>query len=90
MQNGCICCSKASLLAKLKQDASYSTLVAVLEFAELDSALSDPKAELTVLAPTNRAFERALAALGLSSEQLLSESNKELVKKILLDHVIQG
>jgi transforming growth factor-beta-induced protein len=82
--------SKASLLSKLEQNADYSTLVAAVKFAELEGALSDPEAELTVLAPTNRAFERALSQLGLSAEQLLSEDNKELVKQILLYHVIQG
>jgi transforming growth factor-beta-induced protein len=82
--------SKASLLAKLEQNANYSTLVAALKFAGLDGALADPAAELTVLAPTNRAFERALAQLGLTAEQLLSEENEELVKSVLLYHVIQG
>ena len=82
--------SSASLLAKLEQSADYSTLVAALKFAELEGALSDPKADLTVLAPTNRAFERALSQLGLTAEQLLSDENKELVKQILLYHVIQG
>lgn len=82
--------SKASLLAKLEQNADYSTLVAAVKFAELEGALSDPKAELTVLAPTNGAFERALSQLGLTAEQLLSEENKDLVKQILLYHVIQG
>jgi uncharacterized surface protein with fasciclin (FAS1) repeats len=82
--------SKASLLAKLEQNADYSTLVAALKFAALDAALSAPKADLTVLAPTNRAFERALSALGLTAEQLLSEENKDLVKQILLYHVIKG
>lgn len=82
--------SKASLLAKLEQSDDYSTLLAAVKFAGLDSALSDASADLTLLAPTNRAFERALAQLGLSAEQLLSEQNKELVKQILLYHVING
>jgi transforming growth factor-beta-induced protein len=82
--------STASLLAKLEQNADYSTLVAAVKFAELEDALSDPKADLTVLAPTNRAFERALSQLGLTAEQLLSEENKDLVKQILLYHVIKG
>ena len=82
--------NKASLLAKLSQRSEYSTLVAAVKFAGLESALADPKAELTVLAPTNRAFERALAQLGLTAELLLSDGKQELVKQILLYHVIKG
>jgi uncharacterized surface protein with fasciclin (FAS1) repeats len=82
--------SKASLLSKLEQSSSFSTLVAALKFSGLDAALADPAADLTVLAPTNRAFERLLAQLGTSAEALLTEQNTELVKQILLYHVIQG
>jgi len=82
--------SKASLLAKLGSRAEYSTLVAAVKFAGLEAALSDPKADLTVLAPTNRAFERALAQLGLTAEELLTEANKDLVTQILTYHVIKG
>ena len=82
--------SKASLLAKPAQREEYSTLVAAVKFAGLESALSDSKAELTLLAPTNRAFERALAQLGLTAEQLLSDGKQDLVKQILLYHVISG
>jgi transforming growth factor-beta-induced protein len=82
--------SKASLLAKLETRSEYSTLVAAVKFAGLESALSDPKADLTLLAPTNRAFERALSQLGLSAEQLLADGKQDLVKQILLYHVIKG
>lgn len=82
--------SKASVFALLSKRQEYATLAAAVKFAGLESALSDPKAELTVLAPTNQAFERALSQLGLTAEQLLSDGKQELVKQILLYHVIKG
>jgi uncharacterized surface protein with fasciclin (FAS1) repeats len=61
-----------------------------VEFAGLTDALIDPEAELTVLAPDNRAFERTLADLGLTAGELLTEDNRDLVTQILLYHVIDG
>lgn len=50
-------------------------------------ALSDPDQELTVFAPTDAAFEAALAELGITAEELLA--NPELTN-ILLYHVAAG
>lgn len=79
-----------SILDKLTEQSRYSTLVAALEFTGLDAALDNPEAELTLLAPDNRAFERTLRSLGLEAADLLTEENKELTSTILLYHVISG
>ncbi|MGB7859704.1 MAG: fasciclin domain-containing protein [Acidimicrobiia bacterium] len=64
----------------------FSTLVAAVEAAGLTEALSDPTATLTVFAPTNEAFEAALAALDLTAEELLADT--ETLTAILTYHVI--
>jgi uncharacterized surface protein with fasciclin (FAS1) repeats len=64
----------------------FSTLVAAVEAAGLQDALADPAATLTVFAPTNEAFEAALAALGLTAEELLADT--ETLTSILTYHVL--
>ena len=64
----------------------FSTLAAAVEAAGLQEALSDPEATLTVFAPTNEAFEAALASLGLTAEELLADT--ETLTAILTYHVL--
>ena len=64
----------------------FSTLLAAVEAAGLTEALSDPDATLTVFAPTNAAFEAALADLGLTAEELLADT--ETLTAILTYHVL--
>jgi uncharacterized surface protein with fasciclin (FAS1) repeats len=64
----------------------FSTLVAAVQAAGLEEALADPEATLTVFAPTNEAFEAALAALGLTAEELLADT--ETLTAILTYHVL--
>lgn len=64
----------------------FSTLLAAVEAADLTGALSDPEATLTVFAPTNAAFEAALADLGLTAEELLADT--ETLTSILTYHVL--
>jgi uncharacterized surface protein with fasciclin (FAS1) repeats len=64
----------------------FSTLVAAVEAAGLQEALADPNATLTVFAPTNEAFEAALAALGMTAEELLADT--ETLTTILTYHVL--
>jgi uncharacterized surface protein with fasciclin (FAS1) repeats len=64
----------------------FSTLVAAVDAAGLDGALSDPEATLTVFAPTNEAFAAALDALGLTAEELLADT--ETLTAILTYHVL--
>lgn len=52
------------------------------------TALSDPSAQLTVFAPTDRAFVALLQGLNLSAEQLLA--NKSLLNNVLKYHVLSG
>lgn len=66
----------------------FDTLVAAVQAAGLVDALSDPDAELTVFAPTNEAFEAALAELGITADELLADT--ELLTAILTYHVIEG
>jgi len=64
----------------------FSTLLAAVEAAGLTEALADPDATLTVFAPTNAAFEAALADLGLTAEELLADT--ETLTAILTYHVL--
>jgi transforming growth factor-beta-induced protein len=64
----------------------FSTLVAAVEAADLQDALADSEATLTVFAPTNEAFEAALADLGLTAEELLADT--ETLTSILTYHVL--
>jgi len=43
-----------------------------------------------VFAPTNQAFVDLLNKLGLTARQLFAPGNEELVKQILLYHVVSG
>ncbi|KAG1673966.1 hypothetical protein FOA52_015722 [Chlamydomonas sp. UWO 241] len=52
------------------------------------AATSNPSAMLTVFAPSNAAFAQALVALGMSAEDLLS--NSELLTSVLSYHVHDG
>jgi uncharacterized surface protein with fasciclin (FAS1) repeats len=63
---------------------NFSTLVTAVKAADLVETLSD-KGPFTVFAPTNKAFE----ALG---EETIKKvlADKELLKKILLTHVVVG
>lgn len=67
-------------------DENFSTLLAAVEAAGLTESLADPEATLTVFAPTNEAFEAALAALGLTAEELLADT--ETLTSILTYHVL--
>ena len=64
----------------------FSTLLAAVEAAGLTEALADPDATLTVFAPTNEAFDAALADLGLTAEELLADT--ETLTSILTYHVL--
>jgi uncharacterized surface protein with fasciclin (FAS1) repeats len=65
----------------------FSTLVAALQAAGLDSALAEG-GPYTVFAPTNNAFAATLNLLGISAADLLADT--ELLTSILLYHVVAG
>lgn len=77
----------ATLAELLDSTPQLSTLNAAVSAAGLDEALADAQASLTVFAPTNAAFEAALAATGLTAEELLAS---EALTDILLYHVVAG
>ena len=64
----------------------FSTLVAALTAADLVETLQG-EGPFTVFAPTNAAFEQALADLGLTAEELLASED---LAGILTYHVVPG
>jgi uncharacterized surface protein with fasciclin (FAS1) repeats len=65
---------------------SFTTLLAAAEAAGLVETLSG-EGPLTVFAPTDEAFEAALADLGLTAEELLASDD---LAGILTYHVVEG
>jgi uncharacterized surface protein with fasciclin (FAS1) repeats len=65
----------------------FSTLVAAVQAAGLVDTLSG-EGPFTVFAPTNAAFEAALADLGLTAEELLADT--DLLTQVLTYHVVAG
>jgi uncharacterized surface protein with fasciclin (FAS1) repeats len=63
----------------------FSTLVAAIEAAGLVETL-EGDGPFTVLAPTNQAFEDAFAALGITAEELLADT--DTLTQILTYHVL--
>jgi LPXTG-motif cell wall-anchored protein len=70
-------------------DPQFSTLVAALGAADLVGPFDAcDDAKTTVFAPTNDAFEAAFAALGVTAEQVLADT--ELLTTLLTYHVVEG
>lgn len=65
----------------------FTTLLAAADAAGLVGTLSGP-GPLTVFAPTDAAFEAALADLGLTAEELLADT--DTLTSILTYHVVEG
>lgn len=65
----------------------FTTLAAALEAADLVDTLKG-EGPFTVFAPTDAAFEAALADLGLTAEELLADT--ETLTSILTYHVVPG
>ncbi|MGB6036699.1 MAG: fasciclin domain-containing protein [Cryomorphaceae bacterium] len=63
----------------------HTSLTLAIQAAELEGALQDASASLTVFAPDNDAFDDLAAALGLSIPELLDLDN---LSDILLYHVL--
>jgi transforming growth factor-beta-induced protein len=64
----------------------FSMLVSLLQKADLVGALQG-EGPFTVFAPTNKAFEDLLAALGISASDLMAQPD---LAKVLLYHVVSG
>ncbi|MDJ0952972.1 MAG: fasciclin domain-containing protein [Acidimicrobiia bacterium] len=67
------------------ENGGFSTLVAAIEAAGLVETL-DGEGPFTVLAPTNEAFDAAFAALGITAEELLADT--DTLTQILTYHVL--
>ncbi|MDJ0778805.1 MAG: fasciclin domain-containing protein [Gammaproteobacteria bacterium] len=76
-----------SITAVAAGNASFSTLVAALQMAHLDSVLDDATGKFTVFAPTDAAFGAYLAKQGIDANDLLMSPQ---LADILLYHVIPG
>jgi transforming growth factor-beta-induced protein len=74
-----------NLLDTIKGDRNLSTLAAAVKAAKLESTLKDMKSDLTIFAPTNKAFEK----LGEDTVNGLIK-NPEKLKSILLYHAVSG
>jgi uncharacterized surface protein with fasciclin (FAS1) repeats len=68
-------------------NADFSTLVSLLEKAELATVLKDSTKNFTVFAPTNAAFEKFDQKV---LADLQKPENKEKLKEVLLYHVVDG
>lgn len=77
---------KMNLVETAVSAGSFDTLVAAVKAAGLVEALSGDKS-LTVFAPTDEAFANLPEG---TVEKLLMPENKELLKSILLYHVVPG
>jgi uncharacterized surface protein with fasciclin (FAS1) repeats len=77
----------ANIMDILRANSGWSTLVAAIEAAGLEGALSGHD-DLTLFAPTNEAFAVALDALGLTAEELLADT--DTLTAVLLYHVAPG
>ncbi len=73
-----------------RENPEFSILLAAVQAADpsIVAALANPDANLTVFAPTDRAFVALLNGLGLSAEQLLA--NRTLLNNVLRYHVVEG
>ncbi len=78
--------AEKSIVEIAVDDDNFSILVAALQEADLVDALSGD-GPFTVFAPTNAAFEALLVDLGITAEQLLSQS---MLADVLLYHVVAG
>lgn len=76
----------ADIIDVAMSNPDFSTLVAAVQAAGLVDTLRE--GEYTVFAPTNEAFERALAQLDLTAEELLADT--ETLTQVLQYHVVAG
>lgn len=77
----------ANLVEVAVNSGKFPTLVEAVKAAGLVETLSGVNS-FTVFAPTEQAFATALTNLGMTAEELLG--NVELLKKVLLFHVVPG
>jgi transforming growth factor-beta-induced protein len=78
-------------IADIARDEGFTSLVAAATKAGLLDELDDPKASLTVFAPTNEAFDALARTLGFSGAgAMVSALDADTLAKILSYHVLAG
>jgi transforming growth factor-beta-induced protein len=77
-----------SILETAKSMPDFSVLVQAISALGEGVVTMVANDELTVFAPTNAAFEKALGKLGMTAEQLLADT--ETLKKVIQYHVVLG
>ncbi len=77
----------SSIVDVAVENGSFTTLVAAVQAAGLDTTLSG-EGPFTVFAPTDDAFAAALEDLGLTAEELLADT--ATLESILTYHVVAG
>lgn len=81
----------ATTIDKVAQDRGFTALLAAATKAELGSTLSDTNAQLTVLAPTDAAFNNLATTLGFANANaMVSALPAAALKNILTYHVLPG
>jgi uncharacterized surface protein with fasciclin (FAS1) repeats len=78
--------TRENLLQVAQSNSTFSTLVQALQTAGLSDTLT--KGNYTIFAPTNQAFKTSLP--GGAVEFLLKPENKDLLRQVLLYHVVPG
>ncbi len=79
--------TQADIVETATAAGDFTTLAAALEAAGLVDTLKG-EGPYTVFAPTDAAFEAALADLGLTADELLADT--ELLTSVLTYHVVEG
>ena len=80
-----VCDAAENIVEIAAGNPDFSTLVAAVQAAGFVEALS-AEGPLDVFAPTNQAFSDLLAALGITAEELLADT--ELLVQVLSYHVV--
>lgn len=76
-----------TLVQEAQRDARLTILAEAVDAAELEGTLSGP-GPYTLFAPSNEAFSKLLAELGVTKAELLAD--KRLLTQVLTYHVVPG
>lgn len=79
---------KGTVVDVAASNKNFSTLVSLVKAAGLAGALSSPKANVTVFAPTNAAFKNLEKAVPGVTKALTDPKNKALLAQVLKYHVL--
>ena len=82
-------CGNTTIADIVQEDSDYSILESLLTMADLLSFLDRPKPPLTLLAPTDQAFNDAILDLEYDLVACL-RNNSDVLKKFLKYHIVCG